>query len=137
MPSEKKYPFWPALLIVCLAFLAPVTIGIFEVRVARNSHAESAAIDHLQAIARAEDSLRQVTGQYSAALDAVKDLPAAEPYYSYDYRQLSPSTYVATATPHEPGKHGKRFFYVDQSGVVRYEVLHPASATSPVVPPIK
>jgi hypothetical protein len=134
MPSEKKYSLWPATIIICLAFVAPVTIGTIEVRTARNSHAETSAMQHLQAIAKAEVAYQQSHGEYPTTLDALNGLPAADPYYRYDYRKISASAYTITAAPREPGKHGKRFFYMDQAGVVRYELLRPATATSPEAP---
>lgn len=134
MPSEKKYSPWPAIIIVCLAFAAPVTIGTIEMRVARNSRAETAAIEHLQSIAKAQAAYRQSTGQYSASPETLSGLPAADPYYQYTYRKLSDAKYDVSAKPRQPGKHGTRFFYLDESGVVRYDLHGPATARSPEVP---
>ena len=137
MPSDKKkYSIWPALFIICLAFVVPITIGTMEIRIARNAHAETSAIQQLQAIAKAENAFREANHHFPASVEELKGLPKAEEYYRYDYRQTSPQSYVATAEPKQPGSHGKRYFLMNESGVVRYEVLHPATATSPEVPPI-
>jgi uncharacterized membrane-anchored protein YhcB (DUF1043 family) len=135
MPKDKKYSIWPATFIICLAFVAPVTIGTIELRIARNAHAETDAIQKLQAIALAENEYRKSINRFSSSLEELKVLPNPEDSYRYDYRQLSPDAYEAVAAPKQPGKHGKRFFYLDQSGVVHYEILRPATITSPEVPP--
>jgi hypothetical protein len=136
MPSDKKYSIWPALFIICLAFVVPITIGTAEVRIARNAHAETSAIQQLQAIAKSENTFRDANHRFSTNVEELKDLPKPEDLYQYDYRQLSPQSYVATAAPKQPGKHGKRYFAMDETGVVRYELLRPATTTSPEVPPI-
>jgi type II secretory pathway pseudopilin PulG len=134
MPSSKTHSPWPAVIIILLAVVAPITIGTLEMRIARNSRAETGAIQNLEAIANAEREYRQANGAYTATLDQLNRVPPADPYYQYEYRKLSNSSYTTTAAPREPGKHGKRFFYVDQTGVVRYELLHQATATSPAAP---
>ena len=66
MPSDKKYSIWPALFIICLAFIVPITIGTTEVRIARNAHAETVAIQQLQAIAKAENAFHEANRHFSA-----------------------------------------------------------------------
>lgn len=134
MAPDQKYSLWPALTIIVLALAAPITIGTFEMRVARNAHAETAAIEQLHAIAQAENDYRKANNGYSANLADLKDLPKPENFYKIGYRQLSPDMYIAMAWPYEPGKHGKRYFFMDQSGIVRYEVMHPAGPFSNEVP---
>jgi hypothetical protein len=135
MLSEKKYSIWPALAIICLAFIAPITIGTIEVRIARNTHAETAAILQIKSIAKAENEYRRINNRFSTNLEDLKDLPKADETYQYNYRQLSPDAYEAVAGPRQPGNHGKRFFYMNQTGIVHYEILHPAGPASPEVPP--
>ena len=135
MPNNKKYSIWPAVFILCVAFGLPTAIGTLEVRMARNAHAETAAVQQLEAIVTAENAYRQAHQSYSATLEEVKDLPKPESYYTYHYTFASPDAYTATAMPNQPGKHGKRYFFVDQTGAVRYEVMHAANVASPVIPP--
>lgn len=134
IPAAKKYSVWSALVILCVAFGLPLTIGTMEIRIARNAHAESEAIGQLEAIAKAETAFRDVNHRVSANLAELNGLTKPDPSYRYEYRQQAPDGFSVTAEPVEPGKHGKRFFYTDQSGVIRFEVLHPANAASPVVP---
>ncbi len=136
MPKDKKYSIWPAAFIICLAFVAPVTIGTIELRIARNAHAETDAVQKLHAIALAENEYRKSMNRFSSSLDELKALPNPEDSYRYDYRQLSADAYEVVASPKQPGKHGKRYFYVNQTGVVHYEILRPASPASPEVPPV-
>ncbi len=133
-PEKKKYSLWPAVVIICLAVVAPISIGTIEVGIARNARAEVVAIQQLEAVAAAESAYRLANQTFSASLDDLKDLPQPDPAYRYNYRRLSPETYVLTAEPTQPGKHGKRSFYLDQSEAIRSEVLHPATANSPLLP---
>lgn len=43
----------------------------------------------------------------------------------------SPMSYVVNADPITPGTTGMRHFYTDQTGIIRWEANHPASAESP------
>ncbi|HEY3928500.1 MAG TPA: hypothetical protein VGL89_09010 [Candidatus Koribacter sp.] len=132
--AEKKYSIWPAIVVLVVAFGVPTAIGTIEVRIARNAHAESAAIQQMEAIVKAENAYHAEHQSYSATLDAIRDLPKPENYYAYHYMFLSPDKYAATAQPNYPGKYGRRYFYTDQTGEVRYEVMKEAGAGSEAVP---
>jgi hypothetical protein len=136
MPSEKKYSIWPAIVIALLAVVAPITIGTIETRIARNAQAETAVIDQLHAIAKAENEYRKANDSFSVKLEDLKVLPSTNRYYKIGYRLVSPDTYLTLAWPNEPGKHGKRYFFMDQSGVLRYEIMHAAGPASNEVPPV-
>ena len=135
MPSDRK-SFWPALIIIVIAFGVPLTISLIELRVARNAHAETSAIRYLESVANAESEYRKPHQGYTASLADLPTLPKPEPYYRYEYRKTATDGYVVTAEPVDPGKHGRRYFYMDQSGVITYEVLKPATPKSPEAPPL-
>jgi len=137
MPSDKKYSIWPALIIIVLAFGVPATIGTLEIRIAHNAHAETAAVLHLRAIARSENDYRKTNNGFSLKLEDLKDLPKPDDFYMIRYRQATPDSYIVMAWPKQPGKNGKRYFFMDQTGVVRYEVMQPAGPASEEVPPIE
>lgn len=60
--------------------------------------------------------------------------------YSFVYTVLSRDAsgqvegYAVNANPISPGQTGDKYFYVDQTGVVRYSLAGPANATSDPVP---
>lgn len=137
MAPEKNRSRWLPLAVMLIAFAAPATVGFIEIRVARNAQAETAAIDQLEAIAKAETQYRQAHATYSPKMEDLPGLPKREPYYQIAYSAAGPDAYTATAAPTQPGKHGRRFFYVDQTGVVRYELMRPAGPQSAEVPPIQ
>ena len=43
------------------------------------------------------------------------------------------SKYVATASPAVPGKSGRRYFTIDQDGIIHFELMHPVNSQSPVL----
>jgi prepilin-type N-terminal cleavage/methylation domain-containing protein len=54
--------------------------------------------------------------------------------YQFTYSQTGTGTgFVAHGNPISPGQTGNRFFYVDQSMVIRFETVGPATMTSPPV----
>jgi hypothetical protein len=135
MPTDRK-SFWLPLIIIVIAFGLPLTISLIELRVARNAHAETSAIRYLESVANAENDYRKPHQGYTNSLAELPNLPKPEPYYRYDYLKTATDGYVITAEPTDPGKHGRRYFYMDQSGVITYEVLHPATPKSPEAPPL-
>jgi hypothetical protein len=48
--------------------------------------------------------------------------------YAFALARPGPKAYAITAAPLEPGTTGKRFFYTDQTGVIRYNNAAPATA---------
>jgi prepilin-type N-terminal cleavage/methylation domain-containing protein len=58
--------------------------------------------------------------------------------YQFTYVSGAPtngkiSTYTITASPVVPGKSGGRYFFTDQSGVIRYDTAGAATVTSPPI----
>lgn len=133
---ERNSSFWPALIIVCVAFGLPLGISLVEMRVARNAHAETSAIHYLLSVANAESEYHKPNKGYTNSLSELPNLPKPESWYRYDYRKNGTDGYIVTAEPLDPGHHGRRYFYMDQSGVVTYEVMKPATAKSPEAPPL-
>jgi hypothetical protein len=41
--------------------------------------------------------------------------------------------YIATASPSEPGKTGTRYFSIDETGTLHYEMMPPLDVQSPVL----
>lgn len=136
MASERKSGVWPVVIVILVAFGLPLAISLVEMRVARNAHAETSAIQYLLSVANAESEYHKPNKGYSSSIDELPNLPKPEPWYRYDYRKTVPDGYIVSAEPVDPGHHGRRYFYMDQSGVVTYEVLKPATAKSPEAPPL-
>ena len=134
MPVDKKSSFWPVLFIAILAIAAPLVVGIVELRIARNARAETDAVEYLRAVAKAENDYRRDNNTFSLRLEDLKGLPKPGSFYKFGYRKVSTDSYLAMAWPNQAGKHGRRFFFLDQSGVVRFEVMHPAGPASEPVP---
>ncbi len=135
METKKKSSPWLIAIILLVAFGLPIAIGSMEVRIARNAQAETAAIDYLKAVATAENDYRKANDTFAEKLDDLKGLTRPDSNYKIGYKKVTPDSYLAMAWPTEPGKHGRRFFFMDQTGVVRYEVMHPAGPMSAEVPP--
>jgi prepilin-type N-terminal cleavage/methylation domain-containing protein len=53
--------------------------------------------------------------------------------YQFTYAQPSVETFVVNANPISAGQTGNRYFFVDQSMVIRFETVGPANAASPPV----
>ncbi|WP_041855327.1 hypothetical protein [Candidatus Korobacter versatilis] len=134
METPKKSAPWLVVVILVVAFGLPIAIGTMEVRIARNAQAETAAVDYLNAVAKAENDYRKANDTFAAKLDDLKGLPASVGPYKIGYKKVTPDSYLAMAWPLQPGNHGRRYFFLDQTGVVRYELMKPAGPGSEPVP---
>lgn len=121
---------------------------------------EAAVVGALRAISTAQVSY-QTTYQkgYAPSLDALKPPPSGtapnataadliDPVlatsirngYNFDYNPIDtdgdgqPDQYTVNANPIAVGQTGDKYFYVDQTNVVRENLGGPASANSPPVP---
>ncbi len=130
METKKKTAPWLIAVVLLIAFGAPVAVGILEVRIARNAQAETAAIDYLKAVAKAQNDYRKANDTFAANLDDLKGLPSADTTYKIGYKKVTPDAYLVMAWPTQPGKRGRRYFFLDQTGVVRYDVMRPAGPMS-------
>ncbi len=53
--------------------------------------------------------------------------------YHIAYRKLDKDHFIAIAAPDDPGGSGRRYFFCDQTYVIRNEVMKPATAQSPTL----
>ena len=134
MDTKKKSSPGLIAIILVVAFGLPIAIGWMEIRMARNAQAETGAIDYLKAVAKTETDYRKANDTFAEKLDDLKGLPKPDGTYKIGYKKVTSDSYLAMAWPTRPGKHGRRYFFMDQTGLVRYEVMHPAGPMSPEVP---
>ena len=137
METKKKTAPWLVVAILLTAFGLPTAIGLLEVRIARNAQAETAAVEYLQAVAKAQNDYRKANNTFASNLNDLKGLPSSDSGYKIGYKKVTPDAYLTMAWPLQPGKRGRRYFFLDQTGVVRYEVMHPAGPQSDPVPTSK
>lgn len=82
--------------------------------IARN---EQALIAFLQLIIRSQEDYKSANGQYAGSL---RSLPLPGTQTGYQISLLgSTNTYRITAKPDIPEQTGRRYFYVDESGIIR------------------
>lgn len=125
------------IVVAIISLLAAIAIpNLLRARISAN---ESAAIAALKALTSAAVTYRSTHSDYPADLAAlIADSP---PYidsvlasgtkqgYSFNFSG-STYTFESTAIPVTIGRTGRRYFYVDESGVVRYNETGLASNTS-------
>jgi|SRR5579859_5302976 len=125
---------------ILIAIVVILCLGILGTRFEhwRGAANEAAAANHLARIAVAEDVYRHKHGgNYSQSLSELEGLEAEPSAYVFKYTPGAPSvsnridTYSATAEPRIPSETGNRYFYIDQSRLLRYEFRQRASAASP------
>ena len=120
-----------------IATLAAIAIpSLLRARIQAN---EASAIESLRMIVTAQATFHADRNQYATEFDPL--VAAAPPFMeSADEPEKNgytlalggtPDNYQATATPHEFGITGYRGFFVDGSGVIRYEPGAVADETSP------
>lgn len=120
-----------AVLAIVIAFAIP---SLINGRIAAN---EAKTISNLRTFSSLSEQYRFRFGRYASALpdltaSGLMDASLASGTkggYIYTY---SPSarSYTLTADPETPGASGKRYFYVDQRGVIRFSSTGTATGTS-------
>jgi prepilin-type N-terminal cleavage/methylation domain-containing protein len=127
------------IVIAIVAIIAAVAIpSLIQARMSAN---ESAAIGSLRTLSTAELHYRVRMGTYGTMGDllAAGSLDASwadgrKSGYLYT-SHLAPGgdSWSATADPESPGVSGERFFFADQSGVIRWSLGAPAGAADPPI----
>ena len=142
MLNKKGFTLVEIMIVVAIiGLLAAIAIpGLLR---SRHNANESAAIGSCRTISTSCESFRaaQVVPTYPANLAALSS--AAPPYidevlsggtkqgYTFAYTP-STNTYTLIATPITVGTTGTRYFYVDETGVLRNDTAVPTS-TSPAI----
>jgi len=134
------------IVIAIVAIIAALAVpNLLEARKASN---EAAAVSALRTIATAQSLFREgdkdknSTLDYATSLDALATAAGViDPVlqsgtkqgYLFSINSATQFTFSATASPAVPGKSGDRYFYVDESGVIRYNTTgSPSSASAPI-----
>jgi prepilin-type N-terminal cleavage/methylation domain-containing protein len=66
-------------------------------------------------------------------LAAATSAAAAKSGYYYTYKQTNNATYTNQALPAAPNSSGVKFFFTDESGVVRFKAAAAAGPTDPAI----
>lgn len=131
------------IVVAIIALLAAIAIpNLLRARLNAN---ESAALAATQTVISAATSYRGVNATYPADLDALADstppyidtVLGHTPYEKSGYVfALTGNTndFTVTADPIDPGVTGERYFYSDQSGVIRSATGGSATSSSTAVP---
>jgi hypothetical protein len=78
-------------------------------------------------------------GSFADSLDLLEDFGPVDRAYVYSLAMTAKDErgrvvkYVVVASPREPGKTGRRYFSIDETRTLHYEVIHPVDASSPLL----
>lgn len=130
------------IVVAIIALLAAIAIpNLLRARLNAN---ESAAIAAMQTVSTGAQSYRSANPTYPTGLDNLADdtppyidsVIGNTPYQKQGYTFSlvgSTNSFSATGSPTSVGTTGSRYFFVDQSGVVRYSTTSSInSASSPI-----
>ncbi len=127
------------IVVAIIAIIAAVAIpSLVQARISGN---EASAISSLRTMATVNEQYRTRFGAYAAGLgdletagyiDNVLGAGAKAGYLFANYVQGGGgTTWVIEANPAAPGRTGERYFFTDDSGVIRFATAGAASAISP------
>lgn len=141
------------LLIVVAIILIIAAIAIPQYLKSRMQANEASAVSSLRAICSANTLYeRNYQNGFAPTLAALGPVPGGGPPtaanadvldplvaggiksgYQFTYASAAPDKFVVNANPLSAGQTGNKFFFVDQSMVIRFETVGPANAGSPPV----
>ena len=133
---------WIELLVVLAIMAVIASIAIPRLHEAEISGNESAAASSIRTIVTAQVAFYVTAGRgyYSTDLTTLSNATLIDSVlasgikegYSYTCSG-SGSTFTVTASPLVPGETGRKYYYADQSGVIRFSSNGPATAESPAL----
>jgi type IV pilus assembly protein PilA len=140
--SRQKGFSWIELLVVLVIMGVIASIAIPRLHEAEMSGNESSAVSSLRSIVTAQVAYNITSGMgryasdlsilsSAALIDSVLGSGAKEGY-NYTCTQ-SGSFFSVTAAPEIPGQTGRRSYFADQSGVIRFSNEGPATVDSPAL----
>ncbi len=131
------------IVIAIIAIIAAIAIpNLIEARKGSN---EAAAIGNLRTLFTAEEMFRDEdkdhdgTLQYATSLGQLATTGAlidqalasgTRQGYAYEIQKATLFEFQATANPLVPGRSGDRYFFIDDTGAIRYSTTGPASSQS-------
>ncbi len=137
--SNQKGFSWIELLVVFVIMSIIAAIAIPRLHEAEMSGNESAAISSLRTIVTAQVAynITSGTGNYSPDLATLANATLIDSVLGTGIKEGyvytctgSDNFFVVTAAPQEPEQTGRRYFFADQSGVIRFSTDGPATVSS-------
>ena len=131
---------WIELLVVLAILSVIASIAIPRLHEAEMAGNESAAAASVRTIVTAQTAYHVTAGQgqYSSGLQALSNAALIDSVLGsgskegYQFNCTGAGgTFTVTASPVRPGETGRKYYYADQSGVIRFNVGGPADGSSP------
>jgi prepilin-type N-terminal cleavage/methylation domain-containing protein len=142
---KKNSGFTLIELMIVIAIIAIIAaIAIPNLIQARKGGNEAAAIGALRTLNTAQSLFREGDKDHNGTLDYASTLVALQTNgnlidsvlgtgtkqgYSYTILAATQFTWSAQASPLTPGKSGDRYFFIDESGVIRFNAQQPSTST--------
>ncbi len=140
--AERRSGFTIIELAIVIAVIAIILAMVVPALMSSRKHAnETAAIANLRTVSQAQLQYRTQYGSY-AELEELSDVSLVDSGFSdaerQGYRFVSSgsqgsTTWAMLAEPVDPGVSGDRYFFIDESGVIRFREGEPADGGSPAV----
>ena len=136
---SRKQGFTLIELMIVVAIIAIIAaIAIPSLLNARKAGNEASAISSCRTITTVNEQYRTRFGSYADSLDRLytqayidKVLGSKQKSgYDFTYASTDKNLWTCNADPHDAGKTGDRGFFVDQSGVIRFELTGAATVNS-------
>ncbi len=143
---DRRSGFTLIELMIVIAIIAiSAAIALPNLLESRKSANESAAIAALRTIVTAQAIFRDRDRDGDVQLDYAQNVGEHGSYelidevlaagekqgYTFDLHDASSFVWHCHASPTDPGKSGDRYFFVDQSGVIRWNAAAMAEVTDP------
>ena len=136
--SKRKQGFTLIELMIVVAIIAIIAaIAIPSLLAARISGNEASAVSSLRTVSTVNEQYRTRFGSYAGALTDlsgegyIDNVLGGGSKSGYDFTYAGAAvTWSLSADPQTAGRTGERYFFIDESGVIRFSTTATADATS-------
>lgn len=139
--SKRNHGFTLIELMIVVAIIAIIAaIAIPSLLNARKAGNEASAISSLRTLTTVNEQYRTRFQSYSSSLANLSTEryidnvlgAGAKSGYTFTFTGAT-NTWSCTSSPTTPGTTGDRYFFVDQSGVIRFSSTGTAASTNPAI----
>ncbi len=129
---------WPLGIGAAIGLAGLLFVLLHDLTLPMHSSPESLAVGRLRDIFNRQEEFRAMhNGCFAKELSELRDARSRDQHYIYALEPLPDggciAKYTVTAFPVVVEKNSRRYFFMDETGTMRFEMMHPANSSSSIL----